>query len=123
MTDKVTFISVSLQGAQCTEKRKDVLNFLKREKYSIYFLKDTHFTKRDENYIRTQWCFESFFSSFTSEARSVAILFNNNFEYKLHATETDSEGNKLILDITINGKRMTLINLYGPNKDNPFFRP
>lgn len=61
MTDKVTFVSVNLRGVQLAEKRKDVLNFLKQKKYSIYFLQDTHFTKREENYIRSQWGFECFF--------------------------------------------------------------
>ena len=48
-------------------------------------------------------------------------MFNNNFEYKLHSKEADLDGNKLVLDITINGKRMTLINIYGPNRDSPEF--
>ena len=121
MAEKVTFVSVNLRGAQLAEKRKDVLNFLKQKRYSIYFLQDTHFTKREENYIRSQWGFECFFSSFSSESRGCAIMFNNNFEYKLHSKETDLEGNKLVLDITINGKRVTLINIYGPNRDNPEF--
>ena len=46
-------------------------------------------------------------------------MFNNNFENKLHSKEADLDGNKLVLDITINGKRMTLINIYGPNRDSP----
>ena len=50
MTDLVTFVSVNLRGAQLAEKRKDVLNFLKQKRYSIYFLQDTHFTKQEENY-------------------------------------------------------------------------
>lgn len=121
MTDKVIFVSVNLRGVQLAEKRKDVLNFLKQRKYSIYFLQDTHFTKREENYIRSQWGFECFFSSFSSESRGCAIMFNNNVEYKLHSKEADLQGNKLVLDITINGKRMTLINIYGPNRDTPEF--
>ena len=28
---------------------------------------------------------------------------------------------KIIIDITIEGKRLTLINIYGPNRDNPDF--
>ena len=121
MADNVTFISVNLRGAQLAEKRKDVLNFLKKKKYSIYFLQDTHFTKKQENYVRSQWGFDCFFSSFSSESRGCAIMFNNNFEYKLHSKEADLDGNKLVLDITINGKRTTLINIYGPNRDSPEF--
>ena len=48
-------------------------------------------------------------------------MFNNNFEYKLHSKEADLDGNNLVLDITINGKRMTLMNIYGPNRDSPEF--
>ena len=55
MADNVTFISVNLRGAHIAEKRKVVLNFLKKKKYSIYFLQDTHFTKKEENYVRSQW--------------------------------------------------------------------
>ena len=33
------------------KKRKDVLNFLKKKKYSIYFLQDTHFTKEKKRII------------------------------------------------------------------------
>jgi hypothetical protein len=29
------------------------------------------------------WRFECFFSSFSSNSRGVAILFNNNFEFKV----------------------------------------
>lgn len=117
----MTFVSVNLRGLQLANKRKDVLNFLKQKKFSVYFLQDTHFTKTEEKYIRTQWGYESFFSSFSSQQRGVAILFNNNFEFKLHSQRADNFGNKLILDVTINGKRMTLINIYGPNKDSPEF--
>lgn len=121
MAEKLTFVSINLRGAHSADKRKDVLNFLKQKSYSIYFLQDTHFTQNEEKYIRAQWGYECFFSSFNSQARGVAIMFNNNFEFKLHEKQTDLQGNKLILDITINGKRMTLLNIYAPNRDTPDF--
>ena len=74
------------------------------KKYSIYFLQDTHFTKKEENYICSQWGFECFFSSHTSQSRGVAIFFNNNFDFN---------GNRLVLDVTLNGVRCILINIYG----------
>ena len=60
---------------------------------------DTHFIDKEENYIRTQWRFECYFSSFASNARGVAILLNDNFEFKVHKVEKDDKGNKLILTI------------------------
>ena len=42
-------------------------------------------------------------------------------DYKIHSQEQDINGNLLILDITISNKRLSLINIYGPNKDDPAF--
>ena len=35
--------------------------------------------------------------------------------------DKDEHGNKLILDMIIEGKKNTLINIYGPNRDEPDF--
>ena len=121
MTEQIILSSLNCQGLGGKDKRKDVLNFLKQKKYSIYCIQDTHFTEKEEKYIRTKWGYECFFSSFNSQSRGVAILLNNNFEYKLHRLKKDRDGNKLILDITIKDKRITLINIYGPNRDSPAF--
>ena len=48
-------------------------------------------------------------------------MLNNNFEFTLHDEVADPDGNKLILDITINNKRLALINIYSPNKDTSEF--
>lgn len=45
-------------------------------------------------------------------------MFNNNFEFHILKIIKYENGNKLIIDITIEGKRLTLINIYGPNRDN-----
>ena len=122
MAEQITFCSLNCQGLGGKDKRKDVLNFLKQKQYSIYCLQDTHFTEKEEKYIRTQWEFETYFNSYNSQSRGVAIFMNNNFEYKLNRIKKDQLGNKLILDLTINrDKRITLINLYGPNRDTPSF--
>ena len=48
-------------------------------------------------------------------------LLNNNFEYKVEKVISDINGNYIIFDINIEGKKFTLINLYGPNNDKPNF--
>ena len=121
MGDSIVIVSMNCQGLGGKDKRKDVLNYLKKNKYSIYCLQDTHFTEKEENYIRTQWGFECYFSSYNSQSRGTAIFFNNNFEYKLHKIKRDIQGNKIVLDLTIANKKTTLINIYGPNNDRPNF--
>lgn len=121
MNDVVSIISMNCQGLGDKSKRKDVINFLKGKQYSICMLQDTHFLKSEENYIRSLWGYECFFSSFNSQSRGVAILVNNTFEFKISGTEQDLEGNLLILSCKICDKNITLVNIYGPNRDNPSF--
>ena len=42
-------------------------------------------------------------------------------DYKIHNQKQDENGSLLILDLTISNKRLSLINVYGPNKDDPTF--
>ena len=112
---------MNCQGLSNMDKRSDTFNFLRNKNYSVYFLQDAHFTTKEQNYIRTQWGFECYFSNFSSQSRGVAILFNNNFEFKVLKVAKDESGNKLILDMVIEGKNITLINIYGPNRDEPDF--
>ena len=121
MVDEIIMTTINCQGLGGRYKRKDVLNYLKKKQYMIYCLQDTHFSKSDEKVIRTQWGYECYFSSYNTQARGVAILLNNNFEYNLHNVIKDENGNLLILDITLKNKRFSLINIYGPNKDTPTF--
>ena len=54
-------------------------------------------------------------------SRGVMILLNNYFEQKVKKVKTDRNGNYIILDTEIQGKDITLANIYGPNEDNPNF--
>ena len=94
-------ITLNCQGLGDREKRKDVLNYLKSRQYSIYCLQDIHVTLDLEPYIETQWGFNCIFNSYTGNARGVAIMLNNNFEYKVHNIRKDNLGNYIIVDITI----------------------
>ena len=49
------------------------------------------------------------------------ILLNNNFDQQVESIKTDPNGNYIILNMTIQGKKVTLVNIYGPNEDNPQF--
>ena len=49
------------------------------------------------------------------------FLFNKKVDCKIHSQNQDTNGNFLILDMTIFNKRLSLVNIYGPNKDDPSF--
>ena len=48
-------------------------------------------------------------------------MFNNNFDYTILRHKTDNNGNLLAVEIKIDDRNITVITIYGPNKDNPQF--
>jgi len=124
MSKNCKIISLNCRGLQDSKKRKDVFRFLREKKSSIVCLQDTHFTSKDINYVRSQWGYHAIFSPGKSDSRGVAILFNNNFEFKITKEKIDGDGNLLAIEITIENRyTITLISIYEPNKDSPdFFR-
>ena len=115
-------VSMNCRGLGYQQKRKDTFNFLRNKGASIFCLQDTHFTANDCNYIRAQWGYDIFHSPGSSDSRGVAVLFNNDFEYKLINEKTDALGNYISLELEIDNKfTILLINNYGPNLDSPQF--
>lgn len=114
-------LTVNCQGLGEINKKADIFKLLKSKNDHIYFLQDTHFLEKDENFIQTQWGCKAFFNSFISNSRGVTILFNNNFESKINKIHKDSSGNLLILDVVVQEINILLINVYGPNLDTPNF--
>ena len=118
----IKIISVNCQGLNDYKKRKDIFQYYRQQHCNILCLIDTHFTREMEQNIRNEWGYEARFNSFTSKARGIAILFNNNFEYQIHEQLiSESPGNVLSLSISIENRKISLICVYGPNEDSPEF--
>ena len=80
---KLKVMSCNCQGLGNFRKRRDLFQYLRQKNCSVYFLQDTHFEKKIERQIRAEWGYECYFSSFSSQSRGVAILLNNNFDFKI----------------------------------------
>ena len=119
--DKINICSLNCQGLGDPKKRRDVLHYLRNKHFSIICLQDTHFTGDIEKIISSEWGYKAVYNSYNSRSRGVAIFFRNDFEFEIHSMFKDNSGNILILDIEIDKQRLTLVNLYGPNKDDPSF--
>ena len=48
-------------------------------------------------------------------------MFNNNFQFQIIRQYSDQEGRFNIIDMKIDNKILTLVNIYAPNNDNPTF--
>ena len=89
---------------------------------NIFLLQETHWKTGAENVIRSQWGFECIVAGPDCASKGVAVLFENNFEYKIHNILKDDEGRYILIDIEMLNKRLTLANLYAPSSgDHPEF--
>ena len=118
---KFKIMSCNGQGLGNFRKRRDLFQYLRQKNCSVYFIQDTHFEKKIERQIRAEWGYECYFSNFSSQSRGVAILLNNNFDFKIKKTIRDKNGNFLIVHLDMLDEPITLINVYGPNRDTPEF--
>ena len=120
--DSLRILSFNVNGLNDYHKRKDVFDYIRKQNAHIYFLQETHLKTQIQNYVRSMWGYNCILSGKDTNSKGVGILFNNNFEYKLHKVVKDSEGCYIILDIEMLGKRYTLVNIYGPSgHDSPGF--
>lgn len=121
MDNVLKIASMNCRGIGEAKKRRDVFGYLRDLNYSFYLLQDTHFTPSTEARIKSEWGFHAYFSSFSSNSRGVAILVNNNVEYKLLNVVKDINGNFIILHVNMFEKEFLIVNIYGPNNDSPEF--
>ena len=48
-------------------------------------------------------------------------MFNNNFQFQIIRQYSDQEGRFNFIDMKMDNKILTLVNIYAPNNDNPTF--
>ena len=93
----------------------------KKRKVSNVFLQETHSSLDDEKFWKNQWGDNAWFSSHSSNSRGVSILIRNSAAPKFYSLFSDPQGRVLIISVTINGLPLLLVNVYGPNNDDPDF--
>ena len=115
-------LSYNVKGLHNPIKRKKVLNQLKQYKCQIAFLQETHLSDTEHEKLKKSWADKVFFSSHKSgKKRGVAILIHRQINFKLDLVHKDSEGRYILLNGTIDGVQISLVNVYAPNEDDPEF--
>ena len=114
-------MSMNCRGLGETKKRRDVMHYIRSKRFSIVFLQDTHLTLKTIPYFNTLWHGKAYHSCFSSRSRGTSILFNSNLQYSHIEDRTSDCGNYLMVACKIFSESYLLVNVYGPNEDNPIF--
>ena len=106
-------------------KHKSLFRYFKDKLLDVVFLQETHSCQKLTKLWQNEWGSSWVISSYKSNARGVAILFNPKLHYKIISKHNDADGHFVICTIELveNQKHFTLCNIYAPNEDSPTFFP
>lgn len=111
----------NVRGVNNYVKRKRILSYLKQHNIDIALLQETHLTDKEHVKLKQGGYSHIFFSSFTSQARGVAILLHRNVPFQANSVVKDPLRRFVIVHGLLHSEPITLVNVYGPNIDNPQF--
>lgn len=102
-------------------KRGKVYTHLRALKSDIYFLQETHIKKTAAKIFCPSWPSQVYQSNFSTKSRGVAIMIRKNIPFIHSQTISDQRGRYVIVSGTLNSIPLILVNVYGPNFDDPLF--
>jgi exonuclease III len=120
---KFKLLSFNPNSVGKNPKRHKIFNAFKRKNPDILMLSDTRIAKDIENVVKSEWGGQSFFASFSSQARGCAIFFKKDFpaEVVQDSIFRHPSGNFLCMNFIYENFTITLSCVYGPNEDDPEF--
>lgn len=115
----ITFCTLNTKGLRNKQKRLQVFKYLENKKYDVIFLQETHSDSLTNKTWQQEWEGDSFFSGVNSNKEGVAFLVNKISGIKCSNFNEIVSGRLTTIEININNKDINLVNVYGPNNDNP----
>ena len=121
MADGIKIVTLNTRGLRNNMKLKEVLTWLQLREAKLIFLQETRTISESEYVWRQAWEESLFFSHGTSNSKGTCILIHKSLPFTVYKSIQDKDGRYVIIDAEINGLRLTLCNIYGPNEDNADF--
>ena len=120
MTD-LNIFTLNTKGLRDKNKRRQLFLWLREKTPSIIYLQETHSTPNDVLCWTNEWGAKALWSHGSSNSKGTAILFNSKFAFNIVKYECDTNGRSVVVDLNVNDKLFTLVNIYAPNDDSPQF--
>ena len=110
-------ISLNVRGLKNQRKRRSIFSYLKDQKCHCYFLQETYSEPKDELIWKSEWGGEMLFSHGTNRQKGVCILLNlSACNLSIESQFSDVDGRIVLANISFNSTKVSLCNIYAPNK-------
>lgn len=117
-----TVISYNVKGLHSPVKRKKILNQLKQMKCDIALLQETHLSDTEHKKLVKSWASQVYYTSHPSgRKKGVAVLIHRSLQFCIDSHFKDKDGRYVLINGSINGVSLSLLNVYAPNENCPQF--
>ena len=108
----------NVKGINNKTKRNQIFTCLKQQQFSICLLQETHLSFKNKSIYEDEWGGAGYFSGSSSNSAGVCILINPSVDSSILNYEDIVPGRLQALEMNIDNKTVTILNIYGPNEDN-----
>ena len=124
--EKLHIVTLNVNGLRTSQmKRKKFFTWLLTcHKPDIIMFQETHSSVKDEEKWSedwSKWDSNIYYAHGETNSRGVCTLINPSLSSEIHQIIKSPAGRYIIMDISINNRRLTLVNIYAPNSDEPEF--
>ena len=113
-------LSINVRGIQNEKKRRKIFDFY-RSRAEVILLQETHSGKEIEKFWGNEWGGRILYSHGDTNARGFMTLLHPKLDCKNLNSKADDDGRWLLVDIEYNELKMSILNVYAPNKDSPSY--
>ena len=109
-------LSLNVRGLNNSNKRYSAFNWVESGQYNVCLLQETFCTRSAGGQFQNGWSGEvcnSFSNS--PHSRGVCIMLSKNFSYNVLSKHSDANGRLILLNLEVNDKEFTIVNVYAPN--------
>lgn len=119
---KIKVMSLNAKGLNIPEKRRMLLDDLKRSNTDIAFIQETHFKTNRLPYLQNRH-FPVAYHSMNPRAKSkgVSILISSKIPWQLQNSQVDPTGRYIFLKGLIGTVQVTIVTMYAPNEQQATF--
>ena len=114
----LSIFSLNVRGLREKKKRENLFYWLKQKNAGIIFLQETYWTDGLLSSIEKDWGAKIILNQGSQHSKGTDLLFSDKLNFDLINIHKTEDGRMILVNIKIEDKHLTLINIYAPNSQN-----
>ena len=111
----LSILSLNARGLRQKIERENLFYWLKEKNAGIIFLQETYWTEELLSTVEKEWGAKILLCQGTQHSKGTAILFSEKLNFDLINVHKTEDGRMILINLKIEEKNLTLINIYAPN--------